>query len=106
MIHRWVVLLACAVAVVCIAPCSAMIRIPLSRRQRGGIELSEPAAAMQGLSTVTHTHSKLSHLPLRNFENDQYFGFVAVGTPPQTFRVLFDTGTAFSYENKQIMCSS
>ena len=65
------------------------------------VDATKPAAkepVLTALSDVSKLAQKFSDgVPLRNINNQQYVGEIALGTPPQVLSVMFDTGSSIAY---------
>ncbi|CAO2636908.1 Ren1 [Lemmus lemmus] len=56
--------------------------------------LKERGADMTKLSAESSFGNGTSPVVLTNYLDTQYYGEIGIGTPPQTFKVIFDTGSA------------
>eukprot|EP00058_Branchiostoma_floridae_P020945 XP_002606435.1 hypothetical protein BRAFLDRAFT_67687 [Branchiostoma floridae] len=84
-------------AIVAIA--SALHRIPLTKMKTLRRQLADVGIIydqIMGHKGYNGTYDNIQDAPepLHNYLDAQYYGTIAIGTPPQSFQVVFDTGSS------------
>lgn len=86
------------------APGAALIRIPLHKFTSVRRTMSEVGGPVEKLIAKASTSKYAQGVPavtggpvpevLKNYMDAQYYGEIGIGTPPQCFTVVFDTGSS------------
>ncbi|EDW80652.1 uncharacterized protein Dwil_GK11644 [Drosophila willistoni] len=79
-------------ALVSVINSSVLLRVPLAWQDRNTTKFTE--AFNSFITGDQSLYPRSLHLLLTNRRNIEYYGNIALGTPPQQFRVIFDTGSA------------
>lgn len=83
--------------------CAALIRIPLTKFPSMRRILNEVGSEIPDMNSITQALKfKLGFAEegeptpelLKNYMDAQYYGVIGIGTPPQNFTVIFDTGSS------------
>ncbi|XP_035037700.2 napsin-A [Hippoglossus stenolepis] len=85
-----------------ISQCVAIIRVPLHKTRSLRRLMTDNGMSLQELQALASSTGASDSAPspslpverLTNFMDAQYYGEIGIGTPPQPFTVLFDTGSS------------
>ncbi|XP_006860869.1 PREDICTED: cathepsin D [Chrysochloris asiatica] len=87
-----------------LGPAAALIRIPLHKFTSIRRTLSEAGGSVENLIAKNPISKYAQEVPtvngdpvpemLKNYMDAQYYGEIGIGTPPQCFTVVFDTGSS------------
>jgi hypothetical protein len=75
-----------------LATTEALQRFPLKRKSNRDFVANYLARAVKGIKPSFKSTG--SSVVINDYENSQYYGEIALGTPEQKFQVIFDTGSS------------
>jgi cathepsin D len=80
----------------CVASASALYRFPLKKASKIHQSISENGHE-QSIKNKYAMADGTFNENLNDFGNAQYFGQISIGTPAQSFQVIFDTGSSIAW---------
>ena len=73
---------------------SAMVSIPLVHQPKTPSEIAAVKSFRNSFTLASTDDASPTDLKLSNLQDSEYYGEISVGTPAQTFKVIFDTGSS------------
>ncbi|XP_032394653.1 napsin-A [Etheostoma spectabile] len=92
----------CIIGALLITQSAAVFRVPLHKTRSVRRLMSDNGMSLEELQALARSTGAPDSSPspkapverLTNFMDAQYYGVISIGTPPQDFTVLFDTGSS------------